>query len=272
MINLNIYIKELKRNRKTGIVWTISLSALITFFMSFYPMIMESKILLETNQLFNQPYFKNMMDALGMNFENLTNVLGFYVSYSGLYIVLLGCIFSIQMSSKIVSIEEYEKTAEFLLSKPVTRREVMNSKLLAILSYVTILNFGIILAAFISIEIHKTTDYSFSTFMIMNLYVYLLMLSFGAIGLFISLLIKRGRATNGITIGIVVGTYFFNAFSRLGEATEFIGYISPFKYINSNVLAADYHLEFSRVAFFLGIILIMTTASYVVYRKKDILV
>jgi ABC-2 type transport system permease protein len=273
MISRNIYRKELKRYRGTFIGWSISICALIVIGMAFFPVLQDENIVKQMTAFFENAIMKNMMAAFGASLDNLTNVLGFYTTRNSMFIMLLGSFFSILLAGKILAREEPDKTAEFLLSKPVTRIEVLGSKLAAYLTYLLLLNAIIVVVGFLSLEFFKgKSEYLVSSFLIHSLYSFLLMLTFGAIGMFLSLLIKRGRPTTGISIGIVVGGYFFDSLSRITPAADKFGYISPFKFVDSGVMRPDYGLDWWRVLYFTAVSLLLFGLTFWIYRRKDILI
>jgi len=273
MINTNIYSKELKRYKGSFIAWSVSIAVLILIGMAFYPILMEGDMLKQLTALFENPFMKNMMAAFGASMDVLTNVLGFYATRDAIYIMLLGSFFSILLAGKILAQEEREKTAEFLLTKPVTRPEVLWSKLAAFLTYLLLLNVIILIIGFISLEIFKgNSQYRLAAFLIHSFYSFLLMLLFGAVGFCLSILIKRGRPITNISIGIVVGGYFIDALSKVTASADKIGYLSPFKFLDSGVLRPDYRLTLWRLIYFLGISLILFALTFFIYKKKDILI
>ena len=273
MINGNLYSKELKRYRNSFIGWGISISVFILMGMAFYPVLMQGDMLKQMSAFFENPFMKNIMNAFGAGLDVLTNVLGYYSARNAMFIMLLGSFFSILLAGKILAREEREKTAEFLLSKPVTRLEVVRSKLAAYFTYLLLLNVVVLIVGFISLEIFKgDSEYRLSAFIIHWVYSFLLMMAFGGIGLFLSLLIKRGRSITNLSIGIVLGGYFLDALSRVSPSTEKIGYLSPFKFVDSGVLHPDYALAGWRVMYFLGIALVLFALTFILYKKKDILV
>jgi ABC-2 type transport system permease protein len=273
MINRNIYVKELKQNRNSFIIWGISLTCLIFLGMLFYPVLMEGDMLRQMKALFENPFMKNMMAAFGANLDSLASPLGFYSTRNAVFISLLGGFFAIILAGKILAQEEHEGTADFLLTKPVSRMEVALSKLAAFLTYLGLLNIIILIFGFTSLELFKgDAGYSLPAFLVHTLYGFLLMLTFGAVGFFLALLIKRGRPITGISIGIIVGSYFFDFLSKITPSADAIGYISPFKFLDSGVLNPGYGLTWWRVLYFLGLSLILYTAALIRYRKKDIFV
>jgi ABC-2 type transport system permease protein len=272
-MNTNIYFKELKRNRTPFIVWSIIIAVLISWGMFFYPVLMEGDTMKQMTALFENPFMKRMMAAFGADVGKLTNILGFYSTYNGIYFTLLGSIYSILFASRVVAKEEHERTAEFLLTKPVTRIEVMLSKLLAWLTYLLGLNFVIVITAFIGLEMVKGDQvYPVRAFLIMSCYSFLLMVLFGTIGLFLSILMKRGRSITSIALGIVLGGYFIDAVSKITRETNVIGYLSPFKFVDNDVLRAGYGFEWWRLLYLIGLSLVLAGLSMVIYKKKDILI
>lgn len=269
----NIYFEELKRYRNSFIAWSISISLLILMETAFYRFFMKGDILKLMKGFLENPIMKNMVRAFGTNVDMLTNVLGYYATRNAIYIILVGTFFSIMIAGKILALEEREKTAEFLLTKPVTRMEVVWSKLTAFLTYLLLLNVVILSIGFTGLEIFKgESDYRPVAFLIYSFYFFLLMLTFGAIGLFLSLLIKRGRSITNILIGVVFGGYLIDVLSKVSASTEKLGYLSPFKFIDAGVLRPDYSLEWWRVLYFLGLSLVLITLTFVIYKKKDILI
>ena len=270
-INTNIYHKEMKWNRNSFLGWSISISILIFLGMVFYPVLMQGDMLKQIEAFFENPFMKNLLTAFGASIDMMANPLGFYCTRDAVFIMLLGSFFSILYAGKILAQEEWEKTAEFLLTKPVTRGEVVWSKLAVFFTYLVALNVVILVVGFTSLEIFKgDKSFPLKNFLIHSLYTFLLMLAFGAIGFFISLLKKRGRPITNLSVGIIVGAYFIDAPSKITPSMDKLGYISPIKFVDSRVLNPEYSLVWWRVCYFLGISVLLFGLSFVLYRRKDI--
>ena len=114
---MNMFLHELKAYRKSTIIWTCSLIALVVLFLSMFPTFSkEADAFKEIMEGFPEPVRK----ALGLSVDSMSSILGFY-SYIFLYITLCGAIQAMNLGTSIVSKEVREKTADFLLTKPVTR-------------------------------------------------------------------------------------------------------------------------------------------------------
>ena len=272
-VNANLYCKELRLNRSSFIAWSIAISVVIYLGMAFFPILMKGDMLKQVTAFLENPYMKNIISAFGHGVEALTNVLGFYAARNSIFIMLLGSFYSTLLAGRILAKEEREKTAEFLLAKPVTRSEIAVSKLAAFLTYLVFFNSVILAAGFTSLEIFKGESlYSRGAFFTLTFYSFMLMLTFGTIGFALSLFIKRGRSMSGMTIGIIIGGYFLDVLSKVTPSVDKIGYFSPFKFVDTQVLRPDYGLVWWRLLYFVGLSAALIILSIVKYRKKDILI
>jgi ABC-2 type transport system permease protein len=273
MINTNIYAKELRRYRGSFIGWSVAIIVFNFMGMAFYPLLMQEEMLKQITAFLENPFMQNMMRAFGASIDIWTNILGFYSTRNAMFIMLIGSFFSILLAGKILAREEQEKTAEFLLTKPVTRLEIARSKSAVFLTYLLLLNVVVLAFGFLSLEVFKgDSTYSLKAFFIHWFYALLLMLTFGALGLFLSLLIKRGRPITNISIGIIVGAYFIDILSRVTPAADKFGYMSPFKFVDQGVLQPGYALTGWRLMYFFGVSILFFALTFVRYKKKDILV
>jgi ABC-2 type transport system permease protein len=267
-MNRNLFLMELRKNAVSLIIWIIIITILISVTMLVYPMFMknQSKIVGLMNIL---P--KELLQFKGVsNMNDFLSPLGFYAVNNIIYMMVLGSIYAIVLSSGIVLKEEYNKTAEYLLTRPLTRGEIFLSKLMVIALYVFLLNLVTSLAGLICLELVKTEPLSIRAFLILSLYTLLLNILFGAIGLFLSTIFKRSKPITTICIGLVLIFYFIFTLSKITEGISKIGYLSPFRFVNTDALNPAYSIDFLHLAYFIGISVLLTVAAYRLYRRKDI--
>lgn len=267
-MNRNLFLRELKKNLTSLIIWTLVICILVSVTLSFYRTLAA-----------NQSKFMGMMSlvpkgALALKgitkFTDMFSILGFYSINNLIYMMVLGSIYSIVLSSNIILKEEYDKTAEFLLSKPISRSELFMTKFLVFFLYLFILNLAVALVGLLGIEIVKTGPYSLKAYFVFSFYTFLLNLLFGAFGFFFSVLLKRARPITTISIALVLVMYFVFSLSRITETANKIGYISPFKYVDTELANPAYGLDFWRLLYFMGISLILIFLSFIIYKRKDI--
>lgn len=267
-MNRNLFLKEMRRNAFSLMIWMIVISVLIVLTMSVYHTFMENQSKV-AGMLSLIP--KGALQFKGIsNFNDLLSVLGFYAANNVIYMMVLGSIFAIVLSSNILLKEEYDKTAEYLLTRPITRREIFVSKLAVLSLNVFLLNLVTALAGFICMELVKKGPFSIRAFLILSLYTLLLNTLFGATGLFLSTLIKRAKPITTFSIGLVLIFYFIYTVSKITESAAKIGYLSPFRYANVDAINPAYTLDIWHLAYFIGISLLLIAISFRLYKRKDI--
>lgn len=267
-MNRNLFIMEIKRNALSLLIWSFLITLLITLTMSAFRTFVENqaKVMGMINLV---P--KGVLEFKGVSsFDELFSVLGFYSVNNIIYMMVLGSIFAIVLSSNILLKEEYNKTAEYLLTRPLTRRNIFLSKIAVVIINVSLLNLITSLAGFICLELVKKGPFSIRAFLILSAYTLLLNLMFGSIGLFLSTIVKKARPITTLCIALVLFFYFIFTLSKITATISDIGYISPFKFVNVNVTDPGYQLGFWNLLYFIGISLTLTVISYKLYKQKDI--
>src|SRR3954452_22137273 len=262
---MNIFMHELRAYRKSTIIWTISLILIVLLFMSLYSSF--AKDAAEFTKIM-EGYPEAIRNLLGVNLGNLFTILGFY-SFLLTFITLCGAIQAMNLGTSIVSKEVHEKTADFLLTKPVTRTTVMTAKLLAAFISLVITNIFYLAAASIIIFQVKTGDFSFKLFIMLSLTMFFVQLLFLAVGIFISVILSKIKSVLTVSLATVFAFYFLGMFSSTtGEEAK--RYLSPFKYFDTAYILENSGYEATFLIAGAVIIILSIAASYYVYVKKDI--
>ncbi len=262
---MNIFMHELKANRKSTIVWSISLILMTILFMSFYSAF--SKDAAEFTKLLSN-YPEPIRKAFGINLDNFFSILGFY-SYPLSIITLCGAIQAMNLGTGIVSKEVREKTADFLLTKPVTRASVLSAKLLAALVSIVITFVVYFAGAAITATAVKTEDFSMKIFFLLSLTVLMVQLIFLAIGIIFSVIIPKIKSVLTVSLATVFAFYFLGMFSATSDE-EAKRYLSPFKYFDAAYIMKHSNYEASFLLTGAVILIVAIAASYFIYAKKDI--
>ena len=268
-MNLNLFVKELKNNLK-GTVITSLVVVLYTAFSLLIYKSMETNISKITGFYDIMP--ESFQEAFNFNINQWDNVLGFYVTYFVYFVpIITGC-YSIILGTKLLSKEEQNKTAEFLLSRPLSRNQIISSKLFAFFIHILGINLLAFITGLLGSGLVSDWEFNLKSLIILHTYGYLICMFFGILGFFITVVMKRAKAITGIGIGIVLGTYFFDVMIRVFGEVQFLLYLTPFKYINLEAHSPDYGFDAWRLIYFIGISGLLIMLSYVFYRRKDILV
>jgi ABC-2 type transport system permease protein len=238
---------------------------IIVLFMSFYPSFAKDA---EEFQKIMEGYPEAIRNALGFSLGSFFTILGFYC-FPLSFITLCGAIQGMNLGTSIVSKEVREKTADFLLTKPVTRTTVLTAKLMAVFISIILTNI-IYLAVTITMAYQvKTEDFSLKILIMLSLTMFFIQLIFLAIGVIVSVIVPRIKSVLTVSLTSVFAFYFLGMFSSTtGEEAK--RYISPFKYFNTAYIIKQASFESTFLIVGAVIIILAITASYFVYAKKDI--
>jgi ABC-2 type transport system permease protein len=262
---MNIFLHELRAYRKSTIIWSLSLMMIALLFLSFYPSFAQDA---EGFKKIMEGYPEAIRSALGFNLGTFFTILGFYC-FPLSFITLCGAIQAMNLGTSIVSKEVREKTADFLLTKPVTRTTVLTAKLLAALTSIVMTNIVYIAAASIMAFQVKTADFSFKLFIMLSLTMFFIQLLFLALGIIISVIFPKIKSVLTVSLGTVFAFYFLGMFSSTtGEQAK--RYLSPFKYFDTAYIIKHSSYEGTFLLVGAVIIILAIVASYFVYAKKDI--
>jgi len=261
---MNIFLHELKAYRKSTIIWTLSLIAAMAFFLSIFPSF--SKDAAEMNRLI-QGYPEALRKAVGITID-LSSILGYY-SCVFLYIVLCGSIQAMNLGISIISKEVSLKTADFLLTKPVSRSMILTSKIAAGITSLIITNIFYVPAALLIAFYVKTGPLDIKIFIMISITLLFLQLIFFSLGFLISIIFTKIKSVISVSLYFIFGSFIINMFeSVIGEKT--LRYITPFRYFDTAYIVNNGSYETAFLYISVIIIIAAFTLSYIIYSKKDI--
>lgn len=261
-----IYVHELKMKLKSVIIWSLSITGIMLLYFSIYPSFADQTELLQEMMSQFPPEF---LAAFGMNGLDFTSVMGFY-ALTFLFVQLCVAVQAANYGFGLVSVEERELTADFLLSKPVSRLQVMTSKMLAALTAILFTNLVAWAASFGFVNLFRG-DREYDPVILVKLLagLFIFQLFFLMVGVFISLLVRRVRSVTPYSMALAFGMYVLSAFSdMLGDVA--IEKITPFKHFNANYLVSNGEYDVGLVMISVVVIVIAFVGSYWLYIRRDI--
>jgi beta-exotoxin I transport system permease protein len=262
----NIYKHELRTRLNSVVIWSLAIAALVVIFFSFFSVFADQAALM--NEMLAR-FPAQMRAAFGLDRMDLATVLGYY-SFIFLFVQLCLAIQASIYGFGLVSIEESELTADFLLSKPVSRMQVLSSKLLAVLTGLIITDLVVWMSSFAAISFFRGgRAYDQGTLLLLLLSVLIFQLFFLSLGLVISLLVKRVRSVMPYALGLGFGAYVLSAFSGvLGDVK--LELITPFKHIDAAYIVQNGAYDTPLLVLNVAVTLIALVASYWLYIRRDI--
>lgn len=265
-MSANIFTYELRARLKSVATWSLALVLLIVYFFSLFSSFADQAALLDQMMAKFPP---ELLAAFGMENMNLASVLGFY-SLIFLFVQLCLAIQASNYGFGLVSIEESELTADFLLSKPVSRSQVLTSKLLAALTSLTLTNLAVWASTFAAIWLFRGEyDYAPGTLILLLLSIVIFQLFFLGVGLVISLLVKRVRSVTPYALGLGFGAYVLSAFSGVFGDVK-LELLTPFKHFDAAAIVQNGAFDAPLVLLNAAVTLISLAASYWLYLRRDI--
>jgi ABC-2 type transport system permease protein len=238
---------------------------LVVFFMSVFPAFTKDA---DQFRELLASYPQEVLVAFGISLEGITSLMGFY-SYVFTYIVLCGSIYAMNLGTSVLSKESREKTADFLLTKPVTRQQIVTSKLLAIITSLIITNVVYLLAAYGTLTVISDQSFKNEVFFLLSITAFFVELMFMALGILVSVIAPKIKSVLPVSLGTVFGFFILSMFgSVIGE--EAVRYLTPFKYYDPAYIIEHASYEAAFIIIEIIFIVVSVAASYVIYSKKDI--
>ena len=254
---------ELRQGRISFLIWTASVGFLLAVCVFLYP---EMKGQMEdVGDVFSS--MGSFSDAFGMDRLNFGTLLGFYAIECGNVLGLGGAFFAALCGAGILSKEEKDRTAEFLLTHPVSRARIVTEKLVSVYAQIIAMNlviYGISLGSIAAIG----ESVPWKELNLLHLAYFLLQAELAGICFGISAFVRRGSA--GIGLGIAAGMYFLNLVANIAQAAEFLKYITPFGYAEGADIIEKGCLDGTLVAIGLALGAIGIGAAYGKYCGKDV--
>ncbi len=263
---MNIYLYELKALRKSMIVWSVSMTALAALYLGLYTSVAEDADAFR-DLLANYP--ESVRAILNINLDYIASLVGFY-SLVFSFILLCGSIQAMQLGVSVLSKESRERTADFLLVKPVSRAAIVIGKVLAAFSVLIITDAIFLAITLILAQVVTAGDFDFNVFFLINLSMFFIQLIFLGVGLLVSMFFKKIKNVLPVTFGFVFGFYLIGALFATNKEDEALRFISPFRYYDIGYIISNSGYEAPYVILSIAVVAVCVAATYIIYRKKDI--
>jgi len=260
---MTIYIKELKQSFKSLCIWTASIAFMMLVCVLLFP---EMKGEMDSVS----SIFANMggfTAAFGMDKLSFGQLMGFYGIECGNVLGIGGGFFAALAGISVLANEEKERTAEFLLTHPISRISIIAQKLLSVLTQIVVLNIVVVAVSLISAAVINES-FEMKEFMLLHVAYLIMQLEISCICFGISAFIRRGSI--GIGLGLALAFYFMNLVCNMTEQAEFLRYITPYAYAEASNIISEGKLDTVLIVIGILIAVIGAAVGFVKYTKKDI--
>ena len=254
---------ELRRGKTSWLIWTGAIAFLLATCIFLYP---EMKGQMGSiGDMFSS--MGSFTAAFGMDKLNFGTLNGYYAIECGNVLGLGGAFFAALLAAAMLAKEEKDRTAEFLLTHPVSRVRVVSEKLLAVFLQVTAMNVVIFLISVGSIAaIGESVPWK--EVCLLHLAYWLMQLVVAGICFGVSAFMSKGSA--GVGIGIAAGQYFMSLIANITDSVSFLNTITPFGFCSGADIVSTGTLDGRGIAVGFALCALGILAAYLWYPRKDI--
>ncbi|MBO4864668.1 MAG: ABC transporter permease subunit [Eubacterium sp.] len=260
---MTIFKQEIKSQKLAIIIWSLSIGLLVAMCVLMYPD-MESQME-GVNEMFSS--MGNFTAAFGMDQLNFGTLIGYYAVEGGNMLGIGGAFFAAIIGITALMKEERDRTAEFLLTHPVSRNRVITEKLASTFVIIIILNVIVLICSVASIVMIDEKVF-WEELLLFHLAYFLMQIEIAGICFGISAFIKKSGI--GIGVGIAGLMYLLNIMANISDDAKALKYITPFGFTEGADIINEKEINAEYLACGMVIMVICIVIGYIKYNKKDI--
>ncbi len=260
---MTLFLHEVKRGRIALIVWSAVVSFMLAISVLIYPEMTSQ--MGDIGEMFAS--MGAFTDAFGMNNVNFGEFSGYFAIEFGNTMGLAGGVFAAILGMAALADEQRNRTAEFLLTHPVTRAQIVLQKLLSIVARLLVFNVAVFVMALLAmLAIGERAELGKVALAFLGSFI--LQIEIAAISFGISAFLRGGNLAIGI--GVSLGLYFLNILSNLTEELKFLKYVTPYGYADATVIVSEGAISAKHLIPGLLLTALGIVAAFWQYRRKDI--
>ncbi|MBM7613830.1 ABC transporter permease subunit [Alkaliphilus hydrothermalis] len=263
---MNIFLREMKAHRKSLIIWSVGIVLLITSGMGEYSAVSSSG---KTMNELVESMPRSIKAIMGVGTLDLSKASGYY-GILFLYVSLIGAIHAVMTGCNIIAKEERDKTSEFLLVKPVSRKSIITSKLLATLVNLMIINTVTLVSSIYITGYYGKGEKMTGDIITLMMGLFLLQLLFMTIGTAIAAINRKPTKSIGLSTGILMFSFLLSIVIDMNGKIEPLKYLTPFKYFEAKNIMYGGGLDLFYVLISIGIATVLSVFTYCFYQQRDI--
>lgn len=262
-----MFKRELRVNFKSFIIWLFILLGLFLVVFLIYPSIINSDNVKTMDKMLEM-FPPEMLKAFNMDISSISSAYGWLKTEGFVFVLLIiGCYSGI-LGSNIILKEENDKTIEYLNSLPITRNQIVFSKVFAGLLYIILII--IILGIFNFVGLSLSGDFNKKQYIILSITPLFSSIVIYFICMFLSIFTHRTKKMVGISLAIVFISYIFQTLSSISESTEFLKYFSIFTLSDIRNVITKISINPFMVVISISVSFVFLILTVICYNKKDL--
>lgn len=263
---MNVFLREMRANRKSLIFWSIGLLFMIWASMGKYSAMGTSNT--SINDMMNS-LPKVMKAVFGVGNFDLSKASGFYAMII-LYLLIMAGIHAGMLGANIIAKEERDKTTEFLYVKPASRTSILTYKLAAALTNVIIFNIITLILSIGIVNMYAKGEAVNKAILLLMLGMFFVQLIFLSLGAFLAATGRNPKIAGSAVTGILLCMYLLSVCMDLTDKLDILKYVTPFRYFDTSKIVKGGGLELISVGLSLIITAILSFFTYKNYTSRDL--
>lgn len=263
-----MFKRELKYNLKSFLIWMALLIGMYLIIFLIYPSIVNSDSIKSIDEMM-KIFPKEMLEMFNMDISSISTVYGWLKSEGVVFLLLItGCYAGI-IGSNILLKEESDKTIEYLICLPITRKQVVINKFLVGLIYVILMN--LLLSIFNFIGLTLSGDFETKQYLLLSITPIFPSIVIYSICMFISTFAHKTKKVLGISLGIVFLSYIFNVLSGMGESVKALKYISVYSLADVRNVILNVKIEPIMILISISLTALFFMLTLIRFQKKSLI-
>ena len=262
---MNIYKRELRAHMKSLLIWSGGMVFLVIGGMAKYSAGAATGPGSMNDLMKELPV--SLQNLFGVGVFDLSSALEFY-AVMNIYILLLMGIQAVMLGSQIISKEERDRTAEFLLVKPVSRTQIVTEKLFAALTILIVFWLVTTGASYVILASYSKPAEFQEGLMKLMLAAAAVQLLFVSLGVFFAGVLKRSKKSTAAGTATLLAMFLFSVTADILKEADVLKYFSFFKYYDAkDILKRGYSPVYPVISAIL--IIAMIWGAYHAYKRRD---
>ena len=262
---MNLFRHELYMMRNGLVIWILGLLAFSTLFLSFFPSFYDEA---EDFRNVLQSYPEEMLRALDVDMSMITSYEGYY-AYIFMFILLGFSIQAMNIGIGLLNKEINGGTAEFLLSKPIGRKMILSSKVLAALICLLGTNMVYTAVVYLISPLLAVQKPDTEVLLLFSGAALWLQVFFLTLGLLFSIFAQGINSPVIVSVSVVFSFYVLNMLTSLTEVKG-MRYVTPFQYFDMGYIVKHTTYEWKYIGLLAILICCAVCLVYRTFSKKDI--
>lgn len=262
---MNIYRRELRAHLKSLLIWCGGMIFLIIGGMAKYSAGAATGPGSMNELMKEMPV--SLQNLFGVGVFDLSSALEFY-AVMNIYILLLLGIQAVMLGSQIISKEERDRTAEFLLVKPVSRSQILTAKLFAALTILVLFWLVTVGSSYAILSKYAKPAEFGAGLMKLMWAAAAVQLLFASLGAFFAGVMKHSKKSTAVGTATLLAMFLFSITADILKEADALKYFSFFKYYDAkDILKRGYSPVYPIISAVLVVLLI--SGAYYAYKRRD---